>query len=187
LGAGVSGFFSGSIPGARSLAQMANGDVAVGGTFLTAGGHASASFARLTTTCPATATAFGSGCTGSGGPNELGATSLPWLGSTFVALATGMPANGLVLRVTGFSTALVPLPTIVPQGGAGCTLLAAPDALDLFAPSAGAVATSLVIPNVAALAGQVVHQQVVPFELGAGGAIVAVTSSNRLTLVLGQF
>jgi hypothetical protein len=116
----------------------------------------------------------------------LTATSLPWTGSTFTSLATGMPNNALVLGVLGLSAVSVPLPLILPQGVAGCTLLASPDHLDLLLPSGGSVALQFAIPNTVVVAGQIVHQQVVPVELGAPG-ITALTSSNALAMTVGTF
>ncbi|HZN37307.1 MAG TPA: hypothetical protein VFD82_00815, partial [Planctomycetota bacterium] len=75
----------------RCLASLTNGDVVAGGAFFTAGGAVSSRLATLTSTCPAFATAFGTGCVGSGGLNVLTTTSLPWTGSTFTSLAIGMP------------------------------------------------------------------------------------------------
>lgn len=180
LGAGMNGYVA-------ALAMTHNGELAAGGDFVTAGGNISTFFARLTTTCPAGAIAFGAGCTGSGGLNELTATSLPWTGSTFTSLATGMPSNALALGVRGLSTMSVPLSSILPQGVAGCTLLVTPDLLDLLLPAAGSVQTQFAIPNTVVLAGQIVHQQIVPVELGALGDITALTSTNRLTLTIGMF
>lgn len=55
------------------------------------------------------------------GPNFLTATTLPWLGSTFRARATGMPTSALVLAATGFSTVNLPLPTLLPVDQTGCS------------------------------------------------------------------
>jgi hypothetical protein len=49
------------------------------------------------------------------------------------------------------------------------------------------VATQLVIPNTLSLAGIVVHEQVLVFGLGAGGAITTFSGTNRLTLTVGAF
>jgi hypothetical protein len=117
----------------------------------------------------------------------LTATSLPWTGSTFNAVATGMPAISLALSALGFSTASVPLSAILPQGVAGCTLFVSPDLLVLHVPSAGNVTTQIAIPNSVALAGQILHQQVLPIEFDAVGNIVALTSTNALTLTIGAF
>jgi hypothetical protein len=62
-----------------------------------------------------------------------------------------------------------------------------PDLLVLYVPSAGSVTTQIAIPNSVAFAGQLLHQQVVPIELDAVGNLVALTSTNALTLTIGAF
>jgi hypothetical protein len=168
-----------------ALATRANGNLLVGGTFTLVDGNVSAYFAELTTSCPATAIAFGSGCAGTAGPLTLAATNLPWLGGTFTTRATGMPAGSLALSILGTGTASLPLPSLVPQGLAGCFLLTTPDVLGAEIPTAGSVTTALAIPNVPTLAGQVFHQQVLPIEFAATGGMLTVASTNRLTLVIG--
>ena len=49
------------------------------------------------------------------------------------------------------------------------------------------MATQIAIPNAVALAGQLLHQQVVPIELDAVGNLVALTRTNALTLTIGAF
>jgi hypothetical protein len=98
-----------------------------------------------------------------------------------------MPAISLALSLLGFNTASIPLPSILPQGVAGCTLWVSPDLLGLYVPSAGSVTTQFAIPNAVALAGQVLHQQVVPIEFDAASNIVALTGTNALTLTIGSF
>jgi hypothetical protein len=144
------------------------------------------SVARLVSTCPATTIAVGNGCVGSGGPNVLTATSLPWTGATYRATATGTAANGIALGVLGLGTVSLPLAAILPQGVAGCSLLVTPDLLDAHVPVAGTVTTQLAIPNVAALVGQSLHQQFVSLEF-AVTAITALTSTNALTLTIGVY
>ncbi|HEX6811868.1 MAG TPA: hypothetical protein VF384_09630 [Planctomycetota bacterium] len=170
-----------------TMLEMFGTELVVGGGFTAVGNVGGGYFARLATSCPASVIAFGSGCTGSGGPNVLAATSLPWIGSTFSAAATGMPANGVALAITGFGATAIPLSAILPQGGAGCFLLATPDSVGVALPAGGTVATALAIPAAAGLIGQVFHQQVVPLELGPLGAITALTSTNRLTALIGSF
>ncbi len=170
----------------RCLATLPDGVLVAGGNFATAGGGFANHFARLTTTCPATAATYGAGCTGSGGLNVLTNTTLPWIGSTFVAVATGVPANAFALGVIGLGTTSLALSTFVPSP-AGCTLLVSPDLLDLHLPTAGSVQTRIAIPNTAALAGQVIREQVAPVELDALGNITAITSTNALTLTIGAF
>ncbi|HEX5054502.1 MAG TPA: hypothetical protein VFZ65_22170, partial [Planctomycetota bacterium] len=98
-----------------------------------------------------------------------------------------MPPLGLVVRVLGLAGVSIPLSTILPQGTAGCSLLARADLLDVYLPSSGSVTLSLVIPNTLALATQNLWQQVVPVELDAVGNITAWTSSNALSLTIGAF
>ena len=62
-----------------------------------------------------------------------------------------------------------------------------PDLLGVHVPSAGSVTTQFAIPNTVVLAGQLVHQQIVPVELDAVGNIVALTSTNALLLTIGAF
>ncbi|MCC7397280.1 MAG: hypothetical protein IT455_09485 [Planctomycetes bacterium] len=128
----------------------------------------------------------GSGCAGSAGPNLLTARSLPWLGTTCRAEASGVPANSLVLAAFGLGTLSQPLAALLPQGGAGCTLLVTPDVLATIVPQAGVATIDLLIPNAAALIGGVLHEQALPFEFGAPG-LLALTSSNALTLTIGTF
>jgi hypothetical protein len=169
-----------------ALTTAPNGDLVAGGWLFDVEGSLSAQ-RQLTTTCPATAVSYGAGCTGSGGPNVLAATSLPWIGSTFRSVATGMPVLALALGVLGFSTTSIPMPLILPQGVPGCTLLVSPDLLDVYLPAAGIVQTQVVLPNTVALAGGVFHQQVVPIEFSGTGDITALTGTNALTLTIGSF
>ena len=141
---------------------------------------------RLRSSCPATALASGTGCTGSGGLNVLVPRALPWLGSTFRAQATGLPVVSLAVGVRGFVATAVPLAPLLPPAGVQCTLLVTPDVLDAYVPASGSLTTQLTIPATPALVGAVFHEQVVALEL-SGSGIVAVTSTNRLTLTLGAF
>ena len=122
-----------------------------------------------------------------GGPVLLAATSLPWLGATCRATATGLPANSLAIGVFGFGTLAAPLPAILPQGVAGCSLLVTPDLLTLLVPQGGTVTTSYTIADNAAFLGFVFHEQVAPIEFDAAGNLVAVTASNGLTFTKGAF
>lgn len=169
------------------IATHPNGDLLVGGSTTDVDGIVADRLARLTTTCPATAIAAGSGCTGSGGPNVLAATALPWLGGTFAAVATGMPTNGIALDAIGFATTSIPLATILPQGAAGCSLLVTVDALGALLPANGSVRTALAIPTSVGLLGGVLHEQVLPLEFDANGNVTAFTATNRLTLTIGSF
>jgi len=164
-----------------------NGAVLVAGAFGSVGGVASANFMTLAAPCAASAIASGAGCTGSGGANVLASSGQPWLGTVFVANASGMPSNGVAASVLGLGTLSLPLPSLLPQGGAGCELLVTPDALGLVVPSGGQALLPIALPVLPALVGGVLHLQVVPIEFGLGGAITSVTSTNRLSLTLGIF
>jgi hypothetical protein len=170
-----------------AIAVASKGDVIVGGTFAVAGPHASIGLATLTTSCPATAIAFGNGCIGSGGLEELQAQSLPWTGSTYTTEGTGLPQLALTIDVRGLATASLPLASILPQGVVGCSLLASPDLLNVYVPSAGRLVTTFVIPNLPVLVGQAVHQQLVSLEVDAVGSILAMTSTNGLSATIGSF
>ena len=170
-----------------AFTTLPNGDLAVGGNFTTAGSVSAAYIARLTTSCPATSASYGAGGTGSGGLNVLAPTTLPWIGGTFRATATGMPSLALVIAVTGFTPISIPLAAILPQGVPGNDLLVSSDLLDVLLPSGGMAQSQLALPNTLALVGQQFHQQVVPIEVDLALAFTAITSTNALTLTIGAF
>ncbi|MCU0863600.1 MAG: hypothetical protein MUC36_07420 [Planctomycetes bacterium] len=170
----------------EALAVAPDGELVVGGTFSTSAPVVTAHLLEVTTSCPAIANALGTGCVGSGGTNVLTATSLPWLGATFVGTATGMPAGGLAIDAFGLSTASIPMGAILPQGVAGCTLSISPDLLDFSAVSGNTAIMQLAIPNTATLVNQVLFAQVAPLEIGPAG-IVALTATNALRLQIGRF
>jgi len=165
----------------------AAGDVLLVGDFVRAGGVASAYIARMASPCPAAAPSYGSGCAGSGGMNSLRATRLPWVDTTFRAEMTGMSANTLALAVFGLSPTSIPLASLLRQGLPGCHLLASLDLLDVVPLRLGIAYSQLAIPAQASLIGQVLHHQVVAFELDGSGHVLAVTSSNGLRLTIGAF
>jgi hypothetical protein len=170
-----------------ALSATPSDDVFVGGGFDLVAGVVSANAAVLATTCPAAAVPFGTGCTGSGGPNVLAADSLPWVGSTYAATATGMPAQAVAFSIVGFGQGSVPLSSLLPVGGAGCDLLVSPDHVELLLPTAGAVQATLTFPNTPSLAGIELHQQVAPLGLDAQLNLTEFTSTNGVTLTIGAF
>ncbi len=177
-------------PGAPSiygLTQASNGDVLVAGTFELAEATAVKSVLRITTSCPALAVSSGAGCSGSGGANVLTTTSLPWLGSTFRSVASGLASSSIAVHVIGSGPASVSLPTLLPQASAGCVLQVTPDALAALSTNAGSAAVALPIPNVAGLLGLVLRQQVVALELDPFANIVGASAGNVLVLTLGAF
>ncbi|MBL8753928.1 MAG: hypothetical protein JNK15_11580 [Planctomycetes bacterium] len=180
-------FGSGIIGGATCLLPLPSGEVLVGGTMTVVDGQPAQGLAMLVPTCPGAATPTGSGCVGSGGPLTLTATSLPYVGSIQRSRATGLPANAFGVGILGYTALALPLANLLPQGLAGCSLLASPDQLTLLPATAGEVATTLAVPNVQSLVGAVLHQQVASVELGAGGSITAVAATNALALTMGSF
>src|SRR5204862_1746170 len=112
--------------GVRAFAMAANGEVFVGGGIFTAGGQPSANLARLTTTCPAAAQPQGAGCAG-----DTVTSSLPWVGSTWRADASGLPNAAMVFVVNGFGAASLPLASVFATAQPGCTLHVQPDFVDL--------------------------------------------------------
>ncbi|MBL8749907.1 MAG: hypothetical protein JNK78_12150 [Planctomycetes bacterium] len=170
-----------------ALAFAPNGELWVGGSFASLQGAVSAGLARRTTTCAADSVATGLPCLGSAGPVTLTTTGLPWIGGALRAEAGLVPANSLVVGLIGLSTTSVPLPSILPQGVPGCSLLVADDALTLHVPAAGRVTTTFAIPDSPALPGVTFHHQVAPLEFDAQGNLLALVASNRLTLTIGSF
>ncbi|MFY9342096.1 MAG: hypothetical protein WAT39_06395, partial [Planctomycetota bacterium] len=129
----------------------------------------------------------GSGCTGSAGPLTLAATSLPWLGGTFRARTTGMPANSLGLAVTSDVPTTLPLSLVSPVAGPGCDGLLSVVLSDVLLPNGGVADSGFALPDLPAFVGLPLYHYVAALEFGPGGALVALTSTNRLALVLGVF
>jgi trimeric autotransporter adhesin len=171
----------------RALAPAPDGSVLVAGTAVVAGNAASVHLSRFATTCLATAVPQGAGCVGSGGLNVLTSIARPWLASTYRAKASGLPSHALALQVQGLATASLALSALAPFGTPGCSLYVRPDLLMTLAPSAGSADVAFLIPNAAALVGQVVHQQAVALDLTALGSIAAMTSTNALQLTIGAW
>ncbi len=180
-------FGSGITGGAWTLLPLPSGEVVVGGSLSVVDGQPAQSLALLVPTCPATANSAGNGCIGSGGLLTLKPLSLPYCSSIQRSRATGLPPNAIGVGILGYTVMAVPLSTLLPQGIAGCNLRTSPDALTLLLPNGGAVETALAIPNLPALVGAVLQQQVASVELGAGGAITAVAVTNVLALTIGSF
>ena len=176
------GLAAGTVDG---MVLRRNGEVVAVGGFDLAGGNPSPDVAILQSTCPAAAISSGSGCTGSGGPNVLTATTLPWTGSTFRATATGMPAQGFGVVVFGFAAANVPLVSLLPPAIPGCALLATPDVLLAQVLAGPVLATALPVPDSMALAGITLFEQVVALATDALGTMTQATSTNGLQFTVG--
>lgn len=179
-----------SVPVQRSQYASANpmtaacsgtGEVFVGGDVIATQNAVSAGFARAVPSCPAVASSFGTGCTGAAGPLTLAAHNLPWLGGTFAATASGLPANSLAVHVLGTQPLAIPLPL----GAPGCSLFVTPDITSVLLPTNGQAESVLELPRSLTLAGLAVRTQVVGLEFAAGGALLRLTSTNALALTLG--
>jgi hypothetical protein len=166
---------------------LPNGNLVVGGFFSTAGSRVSSMLAELRVPCAPAVVSEGQGCFGSAGLVELTADSQPWLGTTFTATATTIPPSSIAVVVLGVQPLTTPLFLLVPQGGTNCFLFVDPLQLLPKAPTGSALTVTLALPAVPALAGLVLREQVVVFELGASGAVQAVTGSNALAATLGTW
>ena len=169
------------------LATLADARIAVVGDFVMANGSPAPYLAMLSSTCPANATSYGSGCPGTAGQVILVATQWPMLAGGMHGRTTGLTTNSLAVGVFGFSQINVPLSSGHPLGLPGCNVLVADEILIQFMVGTGAVESSIDVPNNSNLIGSIFHHQVVPVELDANGSIQALTSSNALTLTIGSF
>ena len=100
----------------------------------------------------ATATAFGTGCTGAAGVPDLAPANTPELGETFQLDATNLdPIVPISVMVVGFSSLPAPI-DLQPLGfGVGCDLLVNLDVLLSFAAASGSGSYTLAIPQSLAL------------------------------------
>lgn len=136
-------------------------------------------------TAPAQVTNFGIGCSGPGGLSTLAAATLPWLGSTFQALGTNLPAPAFVLQATSAATAVLPLSTVLPVALPGCFLWVSPDSVDAVFSLAGTATSQIAVPSSMALLGAVVYHQYVPLQVDAALNFTAATATNALRLTVG--
>lgn len=71
---------------------------------------------------------------------------------------------------------------------AGVTgLLVSPDILQAIVTTNGIADSQLSLPDVPPLVGVAFFHQMIPFEVDAGGALLAITATNSLRLVAGDF
>ena len=169
------------------MAALASGEFLVGGLFDIAGAQGVRNLARMAATCPATSTPLGTGCNGAAGPLAMATISLPWLGGTFVAETSGLPANALGLAVTSFSSATIPLAVLSPTAGANCDGLLSPLLSDVLIPSNGRARSGFALPDTVAAAGLQLFHYAASLEFDAAGALIGLAATNRLALVLGRF
>ena len=138
-GTAFQSFAGGASAAVLTMALAGSGALWIGGDFQQVGTTPSAFLGGATSSCPAAAAPFGQGCAGSGGPNVLTATALPWLGSRSRSRATGMPGVGFVLRVLSLAPYAV---QSLPLGGPGCLQYVVSDALELQLPVSGVCSVS---------------------------------------------
>ena len=129
------------------------------------------------------ATAYGSGCTGPGGPLTLTSDGAPWTGRIWQGTCSNLGAGSTALVIWGFSTSSLPLSSILPGfGQPGCLLLTSLDlTLGPVPSTAGTVGVFLPISNSASLAGAQLNGQVLEINAPTTG----LWTSNALTLTIG--
>lgn len=71
--------------------------------------------------------------------------------------------------------------------GTTISVLVAPDILGLLSTTNGTVVSELPLPSAPPLVGVTFYHQLVPIEIGAGGIATAVSATNALRLLVGQF
>jgi len=176
---GVAGGLGGRWRRASAFATAPSGEVYVGGAFALAGGQVAGGLARLSSPCMATVQAAGAGCDG-----DTVSSTLPWIGSTWRAEASGLPNAAVTVVVHGFAPTTLPLGAVFTTALPGCTLHVQPDYTQLGLAGNGGFAVQFVLPNSLALVGVVFHHQMVSLALDA---TLAVTATNALQLTLGSF
>jgi hypothetical protein len=150
-------------------------------------GDANLAFVKEYQAAPlATATAYGTGCTGPGGLLTMAADNTPWTGRTFAATCTNVGTGSLAMTVWGTTQASTPLIVLLPQAGAGCLLLN--DAFQLEGPSlvaGGSVTAQLPIPYDPALAGFTLNCQIAELEFDLGFNWTGLYTSNGVEFTIG--
>ncbi|MCA8950331.1 MAG: LamG domain-containing protein [Planctomycetes bacterium] len=173
------------------LATLADQAVLAGGAFTTAGVPAIDvdRVARLHLRCPPIVEATAPTCTATGAsePARLFATSLPKAGTTYSRTATGLPVSSLVFGMTSIVPAAGPVPlSFYGPSPAGCDLLVNPVVVELVS-LGGTPIWNLIVPADLSFVGLPLQQQLIAIEISGLGSLVELTSTNRLTSVLGSF
>jgi trimeric autotransporter adhesin len=170
-----------------ALAIQPNRDLCAAGSFTVAGGNGASYFARMATTCPATTTSLGSGCSGSAGPVVLSVASQPWIGGDFQATVTGIGPLAIAVALLGFGVPAIPLSLLHPAAGPDCYQLASADVAQLLLPVAGTATSRFAMPTGVAFVGVTLQTQVVQVEVDFSLNITGISSSNGLSLTIGVF
>ena len=177
--------FGGDVDGSvYSLQRAADGDLWLGGDFEFANGEVRGSCARVSTSCPATATYVGPGCYSS---HSFEVVELPWLGGTCrTRIRLGGPST-IGIAVTGFGSLSVPFG---PFGSSiqVCNLLVTPDVVQLLAPPSLAWQELTVpIPVTSAWIGATFGQQLVVITNHPFGNQTTVGTTNAWRFQVGDF
>ncbi|MCK5945579.1 MAG: hypothetical protein KAI24_26555, partial [Planctomycetes bacterium] len=167
--------------GALQAAVLASGESVLVGSFASVQGQVAGGAASYMPGCSAGAVSLGSGCDGV----TMAIERRAWLGDVFASRTTGIAPSSIAVQVFGVGTVALPLNSVLPQALPNCTLFAAPDVLQLALPVGGELTTTFAIPSTPSLLQATFAQQVVSFELGAGGAIVQVRASDGFELTVG--
>jgi len=172
----------------RDFAQRRDGTLAVAGHFLLVDDdEVSAHFARLESTCPASAATIPTSCVGPRGPVTLTADTLPWVGSTFASTAAGFQPNSLAVSLLGLTSPNVPLSWLWSNTLPNCNQLASQEAILLTLPQNGMSSYSFAIPNSVVFAGLPLFHQFLQFEVNAQNQLGSLSGSNALALTIGTF
>ncbi|MCA8976494.1 MAG: hypothetical protein KDC98_17370 [Planctomycetes bacterium] len=157
-----------------------------GEIFVSFGGFFGRTFALATSPCLPRSTALGNGCPGSGGANRLTALTWPQVGAPYLARGTELPATGFVVDVIGLQASTVALSTLTPLAPVGCTGFVSPLANSILSPVDGLAIREFDVPNTMALVGVTFRHQMFPVETDPLGAVVALTATNALNLIIGS-
>ena len=131
----------------------------------------------------ATATSYGSGCTGVAGDPLLTAANLPELGETLQLDATNLdPSAPISVMVLGLTEQIPPFNLQLVGFGAGCELLVSPDVLLSFPAAAGAGTFNFAIPQSNTLLGFEVFFQCGSLDSVAVGGLAV---SNAIATTVG--
>ncbi len=134
----------------------------------------------------ATATSYGTGCSGPGGLLSCVANDRPWTGRTWSATCSGLGTSTYAVPAWGFSTTSLPLSTVFPAAPVGCWMLNSADVIgDVVVPIGGQITTSLPLPYVASLAGAQINLQIAEAELDVFFNVVGLYTSNGVSLLVG--
>ena len=134
----------------------------------------------------ASATAYGAGCSGPGGPLALASNDRPWTNRTWTGTCSNLGPTSLALTVFVVGQQQIPLVALLPIAGPGCELLNTADVLVGPAlPAGGAAAVMLSVPNNPALSGFTLNVQVAELQFDLTGNWTGLFTSNGLQLIVG--